>query len=54
MTANGFEIAVNCKSALGNDKDYLATRLSYKLNLKGPSVNVEQLVDAFNADLELC
>ncbi|MBM4260646.1 MAG: amino acid adenylation domain-containing protein [Deltaproteobacteria bacterium] len=25
---------------LGNDKDYLTTRVSYKLNLKGPSVNV--------------
>lgn len=26
---------------LGNDKDYLATHLSYKLNLKGPSVSVQ-------------
>jgi len=26
--------------ALGNDKDFLATRVSYKLNLKGPSVTV--------------
>jgi acyl transferase domain-containing protein/thioesterase domain-containing protein len=25
---------------LGNDKDYLTTRVSYKLNLKGPSINV--------------
>ncbi|WP_175718877.1 beta-ketoacyl synthase N-terminal-like domain-containing protein [Burkholderia anthina] len=25
----------------GNDKDFLATRVSYKLNLKGPSVNVQ-------------
>ncbi|MEO5573839.1 MAG: type I polyketide synthase, partial [Gammaproteobacteria bacterium] len=25
---------------MGNEKDYLATRVSYKLNLKGPSVNV--------------
>lgn len=25
----------------GNDKDFLATRISYKLNLKGPSVNVQ-------------
>jgi phthiocerol/phenolphthiocerol synthesis type-I polyketide synthase E len=25
----------------GNEKDYLATRVSYKLNLKGPSVNVQ-------------
>ncbi|MGC3988627.1 MAG: aminotransferase class III-fold pyridoxal phosphate-dependent enzyme [Chthoniobacteraceae bacterium] len=26
---------------LGTDKDYLATRLSYKLNLKGPSITVQ-------------
>lgn len=26
---------------LNNDKDYLPTRISYKLNLKGPSVNVQ-------------
>jgi acyl transferase domain-containing protein/acyl carrier protein len=26
--------------AIGNDKDHLPTRVSYKLNLKGPSVNV--------------
>lgn len=26
---------------LANDKDFLPTRLSYKLNLKGPSVNVQ-------------
>ena len=26
---------------LGNDKDFLATRVSYKLNLKGPSVAVQ-------------
>ena len=25
----------------GNDKDYLATRTSYKLNLKGPSISVQ-------------
>ncbi|MEV0114902.1 beta-ketoacyl synthase N-terminal-like domain-containing protein [Streptomyces sp. NPDC050844] len=25
----------------GNDKDFLATRISYKLNLRGPSVNVQ-------------
>jgi acyl transferase domain-containing protein/acyl carrier protein len=25
---------------LGNDKDFVATRTSYKLNLKGPSINV--------------
>ena len=27
--------------ALANDKDYVATRVSYKFNLKGPSVNVQ-------------
>lgn len=27
--------------ALGNDKDFLTTRVSYKLNLKGPSINVQ-------------
>jgi acyl transferase domain-containing protein/thioesterase domain-containing protein/acyl carrier protein len=26
---------------LGNDKDFLSTRISYKLNLKGPSVNIQ-------------
>src|SRR5262245_24472166 len=26
---------------LGNDKDFVPTRVSYKLNLKGPSVNVQ-------------
>src|SRR5919107_6299500 len=25
----------------GNDKDFLATRLSYLLNLRGPSINVQ-------------
>jgi acyl transferase domain-containing protein/surfactin synthase thioesterase subunit/acyl carrier protein len=25
---------------IGNDKDYLTTRVSYKLNLRGPSINV--------------
>jgi len=28
------------QSALGNEKDFLATRVSYKLNLRGPSVSV--------------
>lgn len=27
--------------ALGNDKDYLATRVAYKLNLRGPAVTVQ-------------
>ncbi|MEA2173842.1 MAG: hypothetical protein QOD00_1434 [Blastocatellia bacterium] len=26
---------------LGNDKDYLSTRISYKLNLRGPSVSIQ-------------
>jgi acyl transferase domain-containing protein/aryl carrier-like protein len=29
------------QSLLGNDKDYLATRVSYKLNLSGPSLSVQ-------------
>ena len=27
--------------SIGNDKDYLSTQISYKLNLKGPSINVQ-------------
>ena len=27
--------------SVGNDKDYLATRISYKLNLRGPSLTVQ-------------
>jgi amino acid adenylation domain-containing protein len=34
-TTKGFQ------TLMGNDKDYLATRVSYKLNLKGPSVSVQ-------------
>ena len=29
------------QTELGNDKDYLATRVSFKLNLKGPSLTVQ-------------
>jgi acyl transferase domain-containing protein len=29
------------QAIIGNEKDHLATRVSYKLNLKGPSVNVQ-------------
>ena len=29
------------QTAIGNDKDYLPLRVSYKLNLKGPSINVQ-------------
>ena len=28
-------------STIGNDKDYLATRVSYKLNLQGPELTVQ-------------
>ena len=28
------------ESAIGNEKDYVATRVAYKLNLRGPAVNV--------------
>ncbi|MBW4677055.1 MAG: type I polyketide synthase, partial [Desmonostoc geniculatum HA4340-LM1] len=31
----------NFQTLLGNEKDYLSTRISYKLNLKGPSVVVQ-------------
>jgi amino acid adenylation domain-containing protein len=34
-TISGFQ------TLLGNDKDYLATRVSYKLNLEGPSVAIQ-------------
>ncbi len=34
-TMGGYQIM------LGNDKDFLTTRVSYKLNLKGPSVNIQ-------------
>jgi acyl transferase domain-containing protein len=29
------------QTELGNDKDYIATRAAYKLNLKGPAINVQ-------------
>jgi len=31
----------NFQTFMGNEKDYLPTRVSYKLNLKGPSVSVQ-------------
>ena len=34
-TASGFQ------ALIGNDKDYITTRVSYKLNLRGPSVAVQ-------------
>ena len=33
--------ALRYQAMVANDKDYLATRVAYKLNLKGPSVNVQ-------------
>ncbi|MCP4119511.1 MAG: amino acid adenylation domain-containing protein [Desulfobacteraceae bacterium] len=36
-----FEAISGYQTLIGNDKDYLATRVSYKLNLKGPSVAVQ-------------
>ncbi|AUX32749.1 MULTISPECIES: SDR family NAD(P)-dependent oxidoreductase [Sorangium] len=35
------DIARHLEVVIGNDKDYLATRVSYKLNLTGPSVSVQ-------------
>lgn len=32
---------MNLKLMFGNDKDYLPTLVSYKLNLRGPSINVQ-------------
>jgi acyl transferase domain-containing protein len=29
------------EASLGNDRDYLATRVAYKLNLRGPSISVQ-------------
>ncbi|MEH2381697.1 MAG: SDR family oxidoreductase [Nostoc sp.] len=34
------ESAGNLQVSIGNDKDYVPTRVSYKLNLTGPSINV--------------
>ncbi|MFL6234245.1 MAG: SDR family NAD(P)-dependent oxidoreductase [Thermoanaerobaculia bacterium] len=36
-----FESASLLQIELGNDKDYIATRVSYKLNLRGPSLTVQ-------------
>jgi acyl transferase domain-containing protein/acyl carrier protein len=38
---NLFDSPNTHKMALGNDKDFLATRVSYKLNLRGPSISVQ-------------
>ena len=31
----------NLQAVIGNDKDHLTTRVSYKLNLKGPSITIQ-------------
>ncbi|NES88127.1 polyketide synthase [Okeania sp. SIO2B9] len=36
-----FSSVDNFQVMLGNDKDYLPTRVSYRLNLTGPSINVQ-------------
>ncbi|PSM49382.1 polyketide synthase [Chroococcidiopsis sp. CCALA 051] len=38
---NSPDLAAAFQLAIANDKDFLPTRISYKLNLKGPSVNVQ-------------
>jgi non-ribosomal peptide synthase protein (TIGR01720 family) len=36
-----YQSADSLQLALGNDKDYLATRVAYKLNLRGPALTVQ-------------
>lgn len=38
--ARAFQVA-GYQTLMGNDKDYLATRVAYKLNLRGPSMSVQ-------------
>src|SRR5579864_8333363 len=38
---SGESPAASLQTMLGNEKDYLATRTSYKLNLRGPSLNIQ-------------
>jgi acyl transferase domain-containing protein/glutamate-1-semialdehyde aminotransferase len=35
------DLAFALQTMMGNEKDYLATRVSYKLDLKGPSISVQ-------------
>jgi acyl transferase domain-containing protein len=35
------DLAASARTVLGSDGDFLTTRVSYKLNLRGPSVNVQ-------------
>ncbi|NEQ79122.1 MAG: amino acid adenylation domain-containing protein [Moorea sp. SIO2I5] len=34
-------IKTDLQTLISNDRDYLSTRVSYKLNLKGPSINIQ-------------
>ncbi|HYR59165.1 MAG TPA: polyketide synthase, partial [Chthoniobacteraceae bacterium] len=35
------QVAGHLQSLIGNDKDYLSTHVSYKLNLRGPSISIQ-------------
>lgn len=37
---NTLDVTRELQLSIGNDKDYLTTRVSYKMNLKGPSFNI--------------
>lgn len=67
-TAPRLEEIVNVLTFIGNEKDFLSTRVSYKLNLKGPSCSIQsacstsmvavhlgcQSLLSFECDLALC
>ena len=38
---NVIDLVGALQTMMGNEKDYLATRVSYKLNLKGPSISIQ-------------
>ncbi|BAZ37907.1 beta-ketoacyl synthase [Calothrix sp. NIES-4101] len=41
LNKDGLGSAESYQKLIGNDKDFLSTRVSYKLNLKGPSITVQ-------------
>lgn len=41
LNNEGLGSAESYQKLIGNDKDFLSTRVSYKLNLKGPSITVQ-------------
>jgi amino acid adenylation domain-containing protein len=41
VNRNALKSIDNFQVIIGNDKDFLSTRVSYKLNLTGPSINVQ-------------